>query len=117
MRWFRIFSPGRLVLLVTVIVTAYLTFSAGHNLLNSYRLANDEGRLQRQVDGLQTEFDQLQQVRDYLRSDEYVEYMARRVFGLVKPGENLVIIDAPHAESPESSQSDDEKWWQRLFSR
>ena len=58
-------------------------------------------------------------VRDYLRTDEYVEFMARRVFGLVKPGEVLVIVDAP--KSPAAQQGPDDAplgatWWQRLFS-
>ena len=35
------------------------------------------------------------QIRDALRSDDYVEYIARKVFGLVRPGEALVIVDAP----------------------
>jgi len=57
-------------------------------------------------------------VRDYLRTDEYVEFMARRVFGLVKPGEVLVIVDAPKAQSTSSSPQDfplGATWWQRLF--
>jgi hypothetical protein len=39
--------------------------------------------------------------------------MARRVFGLVKPGEKLVVVDAP--APPAEPESDDLTWWQRLF--
>lgn len=111
---FRLFSPGRLILIATLGVGAYLFVDAGHNLLNSYHLVNDESRLQSEVDGLQTQLDELQQVRDYLRTDDYVEYMARRVFGLVLPGETLVVVDAPTPEA-QNQEDDTRTWWQRLF--
>ena len=116
MRYIRLFSPGWLLLLATLGVVAYFLFAAGSNLLHSYRLANDETRLEKDVEELQVQVDQLHQIRDYLRTDEYVEFMARRVFGLVKPGETLVTVDAPPAE-PRSLDAQEGKWWQRLFGR
>lgn len=114
MRFIRFFSPGRILLLATLIVSGYLLMSAGNTFLHSYRLVNDENRLQEEVDTLKQQREQLIQIRDYLQTDEYVEFMARRVFGLVKPGEKLVIVEAPPPEpAPERS---DLTWWQRLFS-
>ena len=110
-----IFSPGRLLLVAALVVTAYLCFSAGSNVLHSYRLANDESKLQHEVDELEGQREQLLQIRDYLRTDEYVEFQARRVFGLVKPGETLVVVQAPQA--PASEEPLGLKWWQRLFGR
>src|SRR5688572_5333373 len=91
-------APGRLLLVAALVVVGYLCFSAGTNLLHSYRLASDEARLRENIERLRRQQDQLIQIRDYLRTDEYVEFMARRVFGLVKPGETLVIVDSPAAE-------------------
>ena len=107
-------SPGRIILVASLIAAGYLAFSAGNNLLDSYRLADDESRLRDAVAELQLQEDQLLQIRDYLRTDEYVEFMARKVFGLVKPGETLVVVDAPESsrEEPEA----DATWWERLFS-
>jgi cell division protein FtsB len=115
-RVLRFFSPGRIILVAVIVAAVYLTFSAGTNLLHSYELVNDESKLRDEVAALDVKEDQLQQIRDYLRTDEYVEFMARRVLGLVKPGETLVIVDAP--QSPEASESDPTSltWWQRLFS-
>jgi cell division protein FtsB len=110
---FRFFSPGRALLLATVVVSGYMLLSAGNNLVRSYDLVNDENRLQEQVDTLKEQREQLTQIRDYLRTDEYVEFMARRVFGLVKPGEKLIIVDAPPAPAPQ--ETGDLTWWQRLF--
>jgi cell division protein FtsB len=114
----RVFSPGRILLVATIVVSAYLIYSAGGSLLHSYHLQGDEDRLQAEVNQLKGEQDQLEQVRDYLRTDEYVEFMARRVFGLVKPGEVLVVVDAP--KSPTAQQAAEDfplgaTWWQRLF--
>jgi cell division protein FtsB len=114
LRIIRFFSPGRILLLATLIVSGYMLLSAGNTFLHSYRLVNDENRLQDQVDDLKQQRDQLIQIRDYLQTDEYVEFMARRVFGLVKPGEKLVVVDAPEAET--ASERTDLTWWQRLFS-
>jgi cell division protein FtsB len=116
MRFIRIFSPGRILLVGTLVVVAYLSMSAGTNLLHSYHLASDESQLREQVAGLQQKQDELRQIRDYLQSDDYVEFMARRIFGLVKPGETLVEVDAlPPAPPPESPAN--AEWWERLFGR
>ena len=95
---------------------AYLTFSAGSNIHHSYKLASDESRLREEVAGLQIQQQQLEQIRDYLRTDEYVEFMARRVLGLVKPGETLVVVDAPQPGHVSESDPSSLTWWQRLFS-
>jgi len=113
-----LFSPGRILLLATLIVAGYLTFSAGTNTLHSFRLASDEAKLRREVEVLQQQKEQLVQIRDYLRTDEYIEFMARRVFGLVKPGENIVVVDAPPPAAPTDgtvTTDEGETWWQRLF--
>lgn len=114
MRLIRFFSPGRILLLATLVVSGYMLMSAGNTFLHSYRLVSDENRLQQEVDTLKQQREQLIQIRDYLETDEYVEFMARRVFGLVKPGEKLIIVEAP---APELAPArDDLTWWQRLFS-
>jgi cell division protein FtsB len=114
----RFLSPGRFLLAATLLVAGYLVYSAGGSLLHSYQLQGDEAQLRADIEALRVQHDQLQQVRDYLRTDEYVEFMARRVFGLVKPGEILVIVDAPKHTSSQASPADAQlgaTWWQRLF--
>ena len=114
----RLLSPGRILLVFTLVVAGYLLVSAGGGVVHSYRLASDEAALRGEVQELESQKDQLLQIRDYLRTDEYIEFMARRVFGLVKPGETLVIVNAP--KSPTAATNPGEEpaeltWWQRLF--
>ena len=115
----RFLSPGRFLLAATLLVAGYLIYSAGGSILHSYQLQGDEAQLRADIEDLRVQHDQLQQVRDYLRTDEYVEFMARRVFGLVKPGEILVIVDAPKHNAGEATTLQDfplgATWWQRLF--
>ena len=113
----RLLSPGRILLVFTLVVAGYLLVSAGGGVVHSYRLASDEAALRAEVQELESQKDQLLQIRDYLRTDEYIEFMARRVFGLVKPGETLVIVGAPkpEADAPPGGEPAELTWWQRLF--
>ena len=103
-------------MVATLVATGYLLFSAGNSFLSSHRLSSDESRARHEVDELDQQLDQLEQIRDYLRTDEYVEYMARRVFGLVKPGESLVVVEAPQPEV-NREEAPGTTWWERLFGR
>jgi cell division protein FtsB len=112
------FSPGRLILAFSLLVIGYLLFTAGGGIVDYYRLADDEANLRQQVADLHAQEKELEQIREYLRSDDYVEFMARRVFGLVKPGESLAIVKAPQPEStPVSEDGPSKPWWQELFGR
>lgn len=116
MRFLRALSPGRLVFLATLVVAAYMLVSAGDNFVHSVWLSNEEARLRNEVAQLRREQEELLQLRDYLRTDEYVEYMARRVLGLVKPGETLVLVEAPQPAAPKEEEgAPPRRWWQRLF--
>jgi cell division protein FtsB len=114
LRFHQFLSSGRILLAAIVIVTGYFLVSAGGNVLRSYRLQQEEDNLQTEIRELEQHKQQLSAIRDYLRTDEYVEFMARRVFGLVKPGEKLVVVDAPLPEHPDVEPSL-LTWWQRLF--
>jgi cell division protein FtsB len=104
-----------LVLALSLVVVVYLLITAGGSAIDYYRLADDEERLRAQVAEYGLQERQLEQIREYLRSDEYVEFMAHRVFGLVKPGETLVIVKAPRP--PAEPDTPGRTWWQELFGR
>ena len=106
-----------------VLAATYFGFSTWRYVTHNFRLNDDEASIRRDIAGLDQEHAQLVAVRDYLRSDEYVEYVARSTLGLVRPGETLVIVSSnapapltaatptPGAAAPATP----EPWWKVLF--
>jgi cell division protein FtsB len=119
--------PGfpRLPLVPAIIGTAliavvYLAFTTGSYVIHYYQLRGEERALRQEIVDLDSEREQLTAVRDYLESDEYVEDVARRTLGLVRPGETLVIVsgaDAAAAPTPAATAAANahEDWWKALF--
>ena len=108
-----------LVVLAAALVAGYLLFRAGGTGLQSYRLAGQEQQVRREIAELQRQHEELVALREYLRSDEYIESVARRVLGLVKPGETLAIVSGPQGEEArapaEESNRPKRPWWEELF--
>ncbi|MCJ7509876.1 MAG: septum formation initiator family protein [Dehalococcoidia bacterium] len=95
------------MLLATAVVVVYLIFTVASNAIQSFQLGQDEDRLRDDVQGMQERYDRLTALRDYLNSDEYIEWVARRELGLVGPGEKTGIIVLSEA-TPVSSQGEAE---------
>ncbi|QRN85251.1 septum formation initiator family protein [Clostridia bacterium] len=49
--------------------------------------------LQQQLNEVQEEQEALLELKDYVGSDEYIEYKARKELGLIKQGEHLIVLD------------------------
>lgn len=94
-------SLRRWVILVTAVVVVYFVFTAASNTLQAIQIGQDESRLRQDVADLQKRYDQLTALREYLKSDEYIEWVARRELGLVRPGElGIIVISAATATPP-----------------
>jgi len=119
--WFPRLSPSTALIVCALAAIAYLGLTTARYVLHNYQLGDDEDSVRREIDQLDQDNAQLTAVRDYLRSDEYVEYVARRILGLVRPGETLVIVSGDDAaeSAPQSTAvaGDDEArpWWKDLF--
>jgi cell division protein FtsB len=109
------------IVCAALLALTYFGFSTWQYVTHNYRLSEEETQVRRDIARLERERAQLVAVRDYLESDEYVEYVARSVLGLVRPGETLVIVSssAPPAPTPTpgTGEPDDgaKPWWQELF--
>jgi len=107
------------VLLASALVVGYFLFRASGSGLQSYRLAGQEQQIRREIAELERQHEELTVLREYLRSDEYIEGVARRVLGLVKPGETLVIVSGPDDQGEgavgEESDRPSQPWWEALF--
>lgn len=117
----------RVVVLVAAALVAYLLFVAGGDYLHSRQLEAGEKRVRQQIAELQRQHEELLAIRDYLHSDEYIEGVARRTLGLVRPGETLVVVTSseasagPAGEEADGADSEEQEsegwrpWWERLF--
>lgn len=113
------------------IIGGYFAFTTGSYVIRNYQAGQEERAIRADIARLDREHDELIAVRDYLESDEYIEYQARRTLGLVRPGQTLVIVSgatpaaAPippgSAEASASGPAADATptpggaWWHRLF--
>ena len=108
-----------LIGLVAAFVVGYLLFRAGGTGFQSYRLAGQEQQVRQQIAELQRQHEELVALREYLRSDEYIESVARGVLGLVKPGETLTIVSGPQGEDAGAPAVETSRpnrpWWEELF--
>ena len=110
-------SLTRMVILLAALVVGYLIFTAVDDVLLSQRLNRDEQQLQHEILELRRQQEQLEAIRTYLQTDEYVEGVARRLLGLVRPGETLVIVssDAVTPTPEHTAGREGRPWWENLY--
>ena len=110
-------SLARMVILLAAVAVGYFVFNAAKDTLLSHHLTQEEQQLHQQIDRLQSDKARLQALRDYLKTDEYVEGVARRL-GLVRPGETLVIVSSTAPATPTPTPgglASTKPWWENLF--
>ena len=103
---------------VTALAVVYFLITGGFNAVRSHQLAQEEDRLQHEIAGLQHRYERLEALREYLNSDEYLEYVAREQLGLVREGETgIVVISTVPTPGPAPGQESagSELWWDTLI--
>jgi cell division protein FtsB len=109
------FGPSHVVLAVAALFLALFLYSAVQTAAQTYRLHEERRSLTYEIDELRRQRAELQGLREYLASDEYLETVARTQFGLVRPGESAVLVDGPTQPQPERAAG--QRWWEALFAR
>ena len=107
-----------LLLAAALLAIGYFVATTGRNVYYNYQLGQEESRIKSDIAGLDGDHQQLVAVRDYLKSDEYIEYTARRVLGLVRPGETLVVVSGSQSAVPPATPAAPPatgEWWKDLF--
>ena len=109
----------QIILVATAVVIGYFAFAAVGDTLLSLRVNQDEQELRQEVAQLRQDQAQLESIREYLWTDEYVEGVARRMLGLVRVGESLVIVSPSGTATPaaeeEPTANANRRWWERLY--
>ena len=113
-----------LVIGAAALAITYLGFTTARYVVHEYNLREDQAQLHREINQLDRDRQQLIAVREYLKSDEYIDDVARRVLGLVRPGETLVVVSSsapprspvpPAAMTPSPVRTPAAQWWKDLF--
>jgi len=110
---FPTFGPSHMVLTIAVLLLGLFAYAFLQTAAQSFRLRESERALFAEVQTLRQQHAELEGLAAYLESDEYVEAFARQQFGLVKPGETLVLVDAPTTSG--ATRRPGERWWEALF--
>ncbi len=109
---------SKLLIALALLLAGYFTLAAVGDTIFSQRVDRDEQELQREVAELRADGARLEAVRDYLYTDEYIEGAARRLLGLVREGETLVIVSSSVTPTPAADDDADipyRTWWEQLY--
>lgn len=110
-------TPNRIVVLIALILIGYFAVIGASNALHNASLAREQRQLEADMNNIQGQIEQASKVKDYVRSDEYIEGVARNELNLVRPGEVLVkVVPATPTPSEQDDGQAPRPWWERLFS-
>ncbi|RYD03674.1 hypothetical protein N752_18165 [Desulforamulus aquiferis] len=81
----------RLVIVFLIAMVAYIAFSISSQIGRLQAMQNNVETIQSQVEELKHKNAALREELKRIKSDSYVEQVAREQLGLVKPGETLIV--------------------------
>lgn len=109
-------SAAKVVIGVTALIVVYFLFTFAGNAIKAHQLNQQEGQLNAEIGSLQEKYQSLQALEQYLKSDEYIEEIAREQLGLVKPGETgIVAIPTQPSPTPAPDAPNSDLWWEVLI--
>ena len=76
-------------------ILAYFGVSSVNRALDTYSLQRASDDVRVEIDELQERNEELLRQREFLRTDEYIERIAREELDLVKPGETSIVVITP----------------------
>nr|ADI17973.1 hypothetical protein [uncultured Chloroflexi bacterium HF0200_09I09] len=113
-RLFR-FGPLQMLLALAALLCGLFMYAGVQTAAHNVRLSEERRDVEAEIAVLLAQQAELEGLRSYLGSDEYIEAIARSRFGLVRPGETAVLVDAPLTSEP--ARQPGERWWEALFDR
>lgn len=128
MKRLRGFRIEQILVLLSVPVLVYLGVASTAKAFQTYQLQAEERKLRQEISRLEAQNKELQKQIEYLKSDAYVEKVAREQLNLIKPGETAVVVLSPTpVPTPPASSGEQapprqppranwELWWDYFFS-
>lgn len=108
-------SSARIIFGITALIVVYFLFIFAGSRFRAEQVNSQRSQLQEEITSMQSRYDQLQTLEEYLQSDEYVEKVAREQLGLVKPGETgIVILPTQPSPTPAPGSEPAANWWDTI---
>ena len=105
-----------MVIGVTVLIVVYFLFTFAGNAIKGHQLNQQENQLNDEIASMQDQYQRLQALEQYMKSDEYIEAVAREQLGLVKPGETgIVAVPTQPSPTPAPDSANPDLWWEALI--
>ena len=101
----RIFFNQKFLSLLGLAVIILISWPFAKNALKQYRINREISELKQEIAALQNKNVDLKNFVSYLTSDQFAEEQARLNLGLVKPGEELLVIKTEKAAPVSSSNT------------
>ncbi len=80
-------------IVLTVAVTGFTSYVIARNLLHIWNVSRDMAALNREAEGYRASIEADSTLLERLRYDDYLEEFAREQFNMLRPGEELYIVD------------------------
>lgn len=118
---------SQIIAVVVLTISVFVIVDFGRRAAMGYRISQEEKRLQAELATLETTHAALLEKRDYILSDQYVEYVARNELKWSRPNEQVVVIlpenqpdtrrGSAVAEAKQNIQAYQTPWeaWKALF--
>lgn len=121
----------KLILVIEFILVAYLLYALTVNVYKSYKLDLHIRTFEAENQLIAAENEQKSTDFQYYTSDQYIDKIAKQNFGLVNPGEEVIVLPPEDVNVGAEAQliedaalldeisglSNSEKWWKFFFDR
>lgn len=101
------------------LAVGFFTVSWVRMLSRDSDVQGDIARLERDTERLETEHKRLEDIRNFYKTDFFLEQETRKSLGYVKEGEHVVVIEGAKRDDilgvGEPELSNPQKWWKYLF--
>ncbi len=119
-------STAHIVIALVIPLVAYFGLAAGQKAIEVYRLNQEAALVRAETEALKEENARLLKQVEYLKSDAYVEKIAREQLNLIKPGDKPVVVLAPEGRKDNGDRTQltvenatDKpnwlRWWEFFF--
>ena len=116
----------RTFLFINLIILFLVTLSFGREFVRNYEIDREIKQLEQRAVSLEQQNQDILQLAERLKTNDYLEQEGRLRLGLMKPGESVAVISEPEVGEPvqpaaeeaqdhEITMSNPRLWWNYFF--